>query len=183
MWVYSHGNGCEESGALQGCQCWTHSGHHVQVLLWAAKVLGQVIHAEVFMLAGINPGPVLLCVWDSVQEDPERFPNRFLANWGHITVPWFFTETSWKRHVLKLTAGYEYAPKSNVIKQQRWLLPLYNQGRQDGNCRMRKSSNWFDEDCCFWSCILCVCCDLALYLQDCLIIPITGRFSCSIGSE
>lgn len=64
--------------------CWTHSGHHVQMLLRAAEVLGQVVHAEVFMLAGVKPGAVLLWVWDSVQEDPKRFPNRFLANWRQV---------------------------------------------------------------------------------------------------
>ena len=42
------------------CWRWTHSGHHVQMLLGAAEVLSQVVHAEVFMLAGVNPGSVLL---------------------------------------------------------------------------------------------------------------------------
>lgn len=60
---------------------WTHSGHHLQMLLRAAEVLGQVVHAEVFMLAGVNPRSVLLRVWDPVQEDPKSFPDGFLTNW------------------------------------------------------------------------------------------------------
>lgn len=66
-------------------RCWTHSGHHVQVLLRAAEVLGQVVHAEVFMLAGVDPGSVFFRAWDPVQEDPECFPNRLLTNWRDIT--------------------------------------------------------------------------------------------------
>lgn len=58
----------------------SHSSHHVQVLLRAAEILGQVIHAEVLVLAGVHPGPVLLWVWNSVQKDPERFPDGLLAN-------------------------------------------------------------------------------------------------------
>ena len=48
------------SKVFQAHWCWTHSGHQVQMLLRAAEVLGQVVHAEVFMLAGVDPGSVLL---------------------------------------------------------------------------------------------------------------------------
>lgn len=50
------------------------------MLLRAAEVLGQVVHAEVFMLAGEDPGSVFLRVGDSVEEDPKGFPNCFLTN-------------------------------------------------------------------------------------------------------
>lgn len=50
------------------------------MLLRAAEVLGQVIHAEVFMLAGVDPSSVFFRVGDSVKEDAKSFPNGFLAN-------------------------------------------------------------------------------------------------------
>ena len=58
-------------------------GHQVQVLLWLAEVVGQVVHAQVLVLAGVEPGSVLLRVRNPVQEDPKRFPNGLLANWTH----------------------------------------------------------------------------------------------------
>ena len=62
------------------CLCWTHSGHQLQMLLSAAEVLGQLVHAEVLVLAGVNPDSVLLRVRDPVEEDPERLPDGLLAN-------------------------------------------------------------------------------------------------------
>lgn len=68
-------------GNLKSCRVFaSHSGHHVQMLLRAAEVLGQVIHAEVLMLTGINPEPVLLRARDSIQKDPKCFPDGFLTN-------------------------------------------------------------------------------------------------------
>lgn len=59
---------------------WTHSGHQVLVLLGAAKVLREVVHAEVLMLAGVDPSSVFLGIWDPVEENPKGFPNRLLTN-------------------------------------------------------------------------------------------------------
>lgn len=50
------------------------------MLLGAAEVLRQVVHAEVLMLAGVDPGSVFLRIRDPVEENPKRFPNRLLAN-------------------------------------------------------------------------------------------------------
>lgn len=50
------------------------------MLLGVAEVLRQVVHAEVLMLAGVDPGSVFLGIRDPVEENPEGFPNCLLAN-------------------------------------------------------------------------------------------------------
>ena len=70
-----------EHWKLIGC-CVTDPGHQVKVLLWLAEVEGQGLHAQVLMLAGVEPGTVLLRVRNPLQEDPERLPYGLLADWA-----------------------------------------------------------------------------------------------------
>lgn len=54
------------------------------MLLGAAEVLRQVVHAEVLVLAGVDPSSVFLGIRDPVEENPERFPDGLLANCGGV---------------------------------------------------------------------------------------------------
>lgn len=53
---------------------------HVEVLLGAAEVGGQVGHAQGLVLAYVHPALILTGARDAVEEDPEGLPHRLLAH-------------------------------------------------------------------------------------------------------
>lgn len=75
---------------LRNISCWLtvskyYPIYHVEVLFWAAEVVGEVRYAERFMLARVDPTLVLCGSGDPVKKDPEGLPHGLLTNWPKQT--------------------------------------------------------------------------------------------------